>query len=205
MIFGYLRVSTADKQDFDRQLYLLNNSKYIIEERNLFYDKVSGKNIDNREQYQILKKIVRVGDTIVFTELSRLSRNYNQISEEMSYFKSIDVNLIFLDMPFLNSNGDCLTQQLINDICINLFSYVSQIERENTSKRIKQKLDSLKNSGVKLGRPTLSLSEEQKLIMDNYINKIDGITGKVAADSMGITLGSFYKQLKVYKDNNTIK
>lgn len=203
MIFAYLRVSTDDKQDFDRQLYILKNSGYSIEERNLFFDKKSGKDIDNREQYQILKKIVRSGDTIVFTELSRFSRNYNQIAAEMAYFKSLEVKLIFLDMPFLSNNTDDLTQQLITDICINLFSYVAEQERLNTSKRIKQKLDSLKENGTKLGRPSILLSDEQKFVLDDYINKVDNITCKVAAQKMNITLGSFYKQLKIYRQQKS--
>lgn len=203
MIFAYLRVSTDDKQDFDRQLYILKNSGYCIEERNLFFDKKSGKDICNREQYQILKKIVRAGDIIVCTELSRFSRNYNQIAAEMAYFKSLGVKLIFLDMPFLNNNADDLTQQLITDICINLFSYVAEQERLNTSKRIKQKLNSLKENGTKLGRPSIILSAEQKFILDDYINKVGNITGKEAAQKMHITLGSFYKQLKIYKNEKS--
>ena len=199
MVFAYMRVSTTDKQDFDRQIYILNNSGYEISERNIFCDKSTGKNID-RDQYQLLKKIVREGDTIVFTELARFSRNYNEISSEMLYFQDAKVKLIFLDMPFLNTDSDDLTQQLINDVCIKLFAYVAQIERENTSKRIKQKLTSMKESGIELGRPKLILSDEQEIILDQYINKYpEQTTAKEAARRMGININSFYKQLRLYK------
>lgn len=205
MNFGYLRVSTQEHQDFERQLHILNESGYEIEERNLFYDKVSGKSTENREQYQIIRKIVRNGDTVVFTELSRFSRNYNQIAEEMLYFKNLNVRLVFLDMPFLNSDSDDLTQQLISDICIKLFAYVAQTERENTSKRIKQKLDSMKAAGIKLGRPAIHLNEEQIVIMEQYISRVpEPLAGKVAAQLSGLNINSFYKQLRLYKQSKKL-
>lgn len=205
MNFGYLRVSTADKQDFERQLYLLNDSEYDIPERNLFSDKLSGKDTENREQYQLLRKIVRGGDTIVFTELARFSRNYEQIASEMAYFKSLNVKLVFLDMPFLNSDSDDLTQQLISDICIKLFAYVAQTERENTSKRIKQKLDSMKKAGIKLGRPAIILNQEQISVMEQYLTHVpEPLSGKTAASLSGLNINSFYKQLRLYKQSKKL-
>ena len=120
MQFAYLRVSTQDKQDFDRQLYVLQTSGYDIPERNIFCDKATGKNID-REKYQLLKKIVRAGDSIIFPELARFSRNYDEIASEMLYFQQADVRLVFLDMPYLNTDTNDLTQRLITDITIKLF------------------------------------------------------------------------------------
>jgi len=200
MVFAYMRVSTTDKQDFDRQIYILNNCGYEISERNIYYDKLSGKEAKDREQYQILKKITRKDDIIIFPELSRFSRNYDQIAQEMAYFKNEGIKLIFLDMPFLSNCGDDLAQKLISDICIKLFSYVAEQERINTAKRIKQKLTSMKEAGVELGRPKLVLNEEQLKIMEQYINKYpEYITAKEASEKMGININSFYKQLRLYK------
>lgn len=199
MTFGYIRVST-DSQNFDRQYYALKNSGYEIEERNIFCDKKTGKDFE-REQYLILKKIVRVGDTVIFPELSRFSRKYKQIAEEMEYFKNIGVKLIFLDMPFLNIDSDDLTQQLIADICIKLFSYVAEQERINTSKRIKEKLTSMKASGIKLGRPQIILNHEQIEVMQHYIDQYpEKLSAKEAANRMGLNINSFYKQLRLYKE-----
>lgn len=199
MIFGYIRVST-DSQNFERQYYALKNCDYEIEERNIFCDKKTGKDFD-REQYQILKKIVRAGDTVVFPELSRFSRKYNEIADEMKCFQDAGVGLIFLDMPFLNIASDDLTQQLIADICIKLFSYVAEQERINTSKRIKEKLSAMKQAGVQLGRPKIILTYEQIQIMQQYIDQYPvKMSAKETADKMGININSFYKQLRLYKN-----
>lgn len=199
MQFAYLRVSTQDKQDFDRQLYVLQTSGYDIPDRNIFCDRSTGKNTD-REQYQLLKKIVRPGDSIVFTELARFSRNYKEIAVEMLYFQQTEVRLIFLDMPYLNTDTNDLTQQLITDITIKLFSYVAQIERENISKRIKQKLDSMKQEGVKLGRPAIVLNPEQTEILEVYILKKEGCkSSKETAEAMGLKIDTFFKIVRKYR------
>ena len=199
MIFGYIRVST-DSQNFERQYYALKNCDYEIEERNILCDKKTGKDFD-REQYQILKKIVRAGDTVVFPELSRFSRKYNEIADEMKYFQDAGVVLIFLDMPFLSIASDDLTQQLIADICIKLFSYVAEQERINTSKRIKEKLSAMKQAGIQLGRPKIILTYEQIQIMQQYIDQYPvKMSAKETADKMGININSFYKQLRLYKN-----
>lgn len=204
MQFAYLRVSTQDKQDFDRQLYVLRTSGYDIPERNIFCDRATGKNTD-REQYQLLKKIVRQGDVIVLPELARFSRNYNEIASEMLYFQQAEVKLIFLDMPYLNTETNDLTQQLITDITIKLFSYVAQIERENISKRIKQKLDSMKQDGIKLGRPAIILSPEQTAILEIYVLKKEGCkTSRETAEDMGLKIDTFFKIVRKYRQEHNI-
>ncbi|PEV91882.1 integrase, partial [Bacillus cereus] len=71
--FGYIRVSSKDQKE-DRQI-----KKMIakgIDERDLFIDKVSGKDFE-RPRYQILKQMVREGDMVVFDSITRMGRNMN--------------------------------------------------------------------------------------------------------------------------------
>ncbi len=42
-----------------------------------------------RENYQMLKRLVRTGDTIVFDSLTRLERNMNDILEKFRYYEKI--------------------------------------------------------------------------------------------------------------------
>ncbi|PGE74737.1 integrase, partial [Bacillus pseudomycoides] len=76
-IFGYVRVSSKDQNE-ERQIQ--NMKDLGIEERDIFIDKESGKNME-RENYQMLKRLVRTGDTIVFDSLTRLGRNMNDTLE----------------------------------------------------------------------------------------------------------------------------
>ncbi|PEK05713.1 integrase, partial [Bacillus pseudomycoides] len=53
--FGYVRVSSKDQNE-ERQIQ--NMKDLGIEERDIFIDKESGKNME-RENYQMLKRLVR--------------------------------------------------------------------------------------------------------------------------------------------------
>ena len=64
--FGYVRVSSKDQNE-ERQIQNVKNLG--IEERDIFIDKESGKNME-RENYKMLKRLVRTGDTIVFDSLT---------------------------------------------------------------------------------------------------------------------------------------
>ncbi|MBJ3791840.1 recombinase family protein, partial [Bacillus sp. OA1] len=73
--FGYVRVSGKDQNE-ERQI---RNMKDLgIEDRDIFIDKQSDRNIQ-RENYQMLKRLARTGDTIVFDSLTRLGRSMNDV------------------------------------------------------------------------------------------------------------------------------
>ena len=109
-IFGYCRVS-SNSQNLSRQLEELK--KQGIDDRDIFCDKQSGKDF-NREQYILLKKMVRSGDCIIVTELDRFGRNMNEIKEELHYFTQNEVEVKILDLPLLSGTG--LETKFINGI-----------------------------------------------------------------------------------------
>ena len=70
MLYGYARVSSRE-QNLERQITALLDAGVI--ERNIFKEKRSGKNF-KREEYQNLLNTLKVGDTLIITELDRLGR-----------------------------------------------------------------------------------------------------------------------------------
>ena len=95
-IFGYGRVSSKE-QNLDRQIIALR--KYVEPDK-ILTDKASGKNLD-REAYKALKGALglRPGDTLYITSLDRLSRNKNEIKQELQWFKDNKIRLKILDLP----------------------------------------------------------------------------------------------------------
>ena len=77
-IFGYVRVSSKEQNE-DRQLIAFK--EFGIDERDIYIDKQSGKDF-NREQYNVLKHILRENDVLVIKSIDRLGRNYNMIIDE---------------------------------------------------------------------------------------------------------------------------
>lgn len=77
-IFGYARVSTRDQNE-DRQLIALDKAK--VPAKNIYVDKVSGKDFD-RTQYRKMLKRLKKDDLLFIKSIDRLGRNYGEILEQ---------------------------------------------------------------------------------------------------------------------------
>ena len=82
-VYSYMRISTDEErglQKFTRQESALqryakeNNIEYLLE----FKEDKSGKNFTDRKQWQKLESIVQAGDTIVFKDICRFTRQAEQ-------------------------------------------------------------------------------------------------------------------------------
>ncbi|SDI44948.1 Resolvase, N terminal domain, partial [Alteribacillus persepolensis] len=91
---GYIRVSSKDQNE-ERQIAAMK--EHGINERDIFMDKVSGKDFQ-RENYQLLKRILRKGDVLYIHSLDRFGRNKNEIVEEWNDItKNIQADIVVLD------------------------------------------------------------------------------------------------------------
>lgn len=77
-IYGYVRVSSADQNE-DRQMLALG--KQSIAEKNIYIDKLSGKDF-NRPAYKKLIKKLKSGDLLYILSIDRLGRNYEEIRNQ---------------------------------------------------------------------------------------------------------------------------
>ena len=156
--YGYIRVSTTD-QNIARQYQEL--IKWGILEKNIFTDKLSGKDFE-RPAYQKLRKKIKTGDVLVVKSIDRLGRNYEEIQKEWRYItKDIKADIVIIDMPILDTrtNKD-LIGTLISDIVLQLLSYVAQAEREYIKQRQAEGIAIAKSQGKHLGRPFKPYPEE---------------------------------------------
>ena len=117
-IMGYARVSSAE-QSLARQLVELK--KYVPEE-NIVTDKQSGKDL-NRPGYQALKGALglRRGDVLVIKSLDRLSRNKQEMKQELQWFKEHGIRLKVIDLPTTMIQFDA-GQEWIQDMVNNNFA-----------------------------------------------------------------------------------
>ena len=90
MKYGYIRVSTAE-QNLARQMEQM--LKRGIPENCIFKEKKSGKDLE-REELQKLLSIVRKGDSITVTEISRFGRNMRDIINVVYDLESKGVNIV---------------------------------------------------------------------------------------------------------------
>lgn len=190
-IYGYVRVSSKDQCE-DRQLLALK--EFGVVERNIYTDKISGKNF-NRAQYHRLMKKLKQGDVVVILSIDRLGRNYDEIQNQWRIItKEKQADIVVLDMPLLDtrkSQNNDLTGTFIADLVLQILAYVAQIERENIKQRQKEGIHAAKCRGVQFGRP-------RKNIPDNF-DDVKGkwekseINSRQAAQILGISQNTFLR------------
>lgn len=193
-IFGYARVSSKDQNEA-RQLEAFKD--YGIEDRDIYIDKKSGKDFE-REQYQVLKKILRENDLLVIHSIDRLGRNYEMIVNEWKYItKNIKADIVVLDMPLLDTRQKKdLLGTFINDLILGLLSYVAQTEREKIKTRQRQGIDIALANGVKFGRPKINKPDNFDEVINNWKNK--EITAREAMKLLDLKPNTFYNMTKDY-------
>lgn len=98
-VYGYCRVSTK-KQELSRQI---NNIQKTASDSIIFSDKFTGTTL-NRPQWAKLMKRVKAGDTIIFDEVSRMSRDAEQGFQIYEKLFNAGVNLVFLKEPQINTD-----------------------------------------------------------------------------------------------------
>ena len=86
MNYGYGRCSTNEKQqDITRQIRELK--KQGVDEENIYFEYASGVKED-RIQLKKLLATVKNGDTIISTEVSRITRSTKQLCEIIEFAKN---------------------------------------------------------------------------------------------------------------------
>lgn len=189
MNYGYIRVSSSD-QKIDRQL--IEIKKLNIPEKNIFIDHQSGKNFD-RKNYQILRTKLQKDDVVYIKSIDRLGRNYEMIIDEWKYLTHVKkVIIIVLDMPLLNFDfNDKLVSAFVNDIVLQLLSFVAQRERENTKERQREGIAAAKLRGVVFGRPRLKISSDFEKLVKEYSKKEK--TLKDVCSELQMSRSAFYR------------
>ena len=96
--YGYCRISTPD-QSLDRQA---RNIKKLYSDAILVQEAYTGRKMD-RPRWSRLYKMVKNGDTIIFDEVSRMSRDAEEGFQAYQDLFERGVNLVFLKEPHLNT------------------------------------------------------------------------------------------------------
>ena len=193
-IFGYVRVSSKEQNE-DRQLIAFK--EFGIDERDIYIDKQSGKDF-NREQYNVLKHILRENDVLVIKSIDRLGRNYNMIIDEWKVItKNIKADIVVLDMPLLDTrNNKDLLGTFISDLILQILSYVAEQERTFIKQRQKEGISTAMNKGIKFGRPTIEKPQNYDIVVSKWKNK--EIRTKEAIEQLGLKPSTFYNMVNKY-------
>lgn len=187
MTYGYIRVSTRE-QNPQRQYQSLEEAG--VGSRNIYLDRVSGKDFDRPAYRKMLARLKR-GDLVIVKSIDRLGRNYEEILEQWRIItKEKETGIVVLDMPLLDTRYDRdLTGTLIADIVLQLLSYVAQTERELIRQRQAEGIATARQQGVKFGRRPMKRPPEYERLKAQWRN--GEISARSAAQRLGVTHRTF--------------
>lgn len=189
-VYGYVRVSTKEQCE-DRQLIALK--EFPVADKNIFMDKLSGKDF-NRPRYRRLLKKLKPGDVLVVKSIDRLGRDYEEILNQWRIItKEKKADIVVLDMPLLDTRqtGRNLTGTFVADLVLQILSYVAQTERENIHQRQMEGIAAAKRRGVRFGRPRKPIPDAFYLLKTEW--EMKKITSREAARQLDISQDTFLR------------
>lgn len=201
-VFAYLRVS-SDSQNINRQDFAIKeyckNNNIIIKDEDIFTDYFSGKDF-SRPAYEILRRCIRSGDTLIVKELDRLGRNKLEVKEELQFFKKNNIRIKILDIP--TTLIDLPKEQswifdMINNILIEVMASVAEEERVKIKQRQREGIEAARQNGGNLGRPKIKLPNNFSEVYNSW--KAGNITAIEAANVLGLKKRTFYIKVKEFE------
>ena len=206
-VFHYLRVSTKCQNE-SRQVEAMKNWDIENNVTNAIdlIDKSTGTNT-NREQLQLLLKVIGEGDLVVIKSIDRLSRNYKECKQLWEQIISKGADIVVIDMPMLDTRQyKDLLGSFISDLILSVLGYVAEQETEFRKQRQLEGIASMpivdgkkvsKKTNRPIGRPKAEFPKDWEEQYNTW--KAGKQTAKVTMENLGLRKNTFYKLVKEHE------
>lgn len=192
MIFGYARCSTNEQiQDINRQVRELKQLGATDE--TIFKEYESGMK-ENRAELNKLLKAVKNGDTIISTEVSRITRSTKQLCDIIEFAKERHIKLVLGTFIV-----DC-TKELdpMTEGMLKMMGVFSELERNIISQRVKSGMANAKAKGKVIGRPVTTEDDIPSVFYKHYPKYKKGeINKKEFSRLCSVSYPTIYKYLSI--------
>lgn len=192
-VYGYWRCSTTE-QDQQRQVLALKQAGC----NEILGDKITGtSDWSSRPQLQRCLDLIQAGDTLVISELSRLSRSFmgmvNQVSDLLErgiHIKTLDGRLDTSAMP-----------AEITMLIVSILGYAASQELDQIKSRTAEGRAVARARGVKFGRKRTYTSYQADEVVRKHN---DGNGMGTIAKSVGMSRSMVQRILREHKQNQLL-
>ena len=192
-IYGFARCSLAEErgQDINRQVRELKSAgaEEIVLEREHGDAKVK-KNLD------MLLQTAEAGDTIITTEVSRLSRSTQQLCEIINIIKEKRMRLVILG----SITVDCRDGQIdpMSQAFIQISAVFAELELSILRARVRSGMANAAAKGKQIGRPQTTKEDIPAIFYKHYPAYVAGkLNVSELARVCGLSRPTVYKYLKL--------
>lgn len=201
-VYGYARCSTNEnRQDVKRQVYEMMD-KYDVPKSNIYFEYASGAKAERKVFLKLLSQL-QEKDTLISSEVSRLTRSTKQLCEVLEIAKEKKLKLIIGDFVVDCSKGEL--DPMTNGMLM-MMGVFAEMERNMTRARIKSGLEYAKENGVVLGRPTTGYEDLPNAFLKHYPktqlpkDNPNRLSVPQIAKLCGISKQTAYKYKEIYDD-----
>ena len=192
MIYGYARCSTSEKeQDINRQVRELKHQGAV--DKTIYREYESGMKA-NRAELAKLLDVVHPGDTIIATEVSRITRSTKQLCDIIEFAKEKHIKLVLGSFIV-----DC-TKELdpMTEGMLKMMGVFAELERNMISQRVKSGMENAKAKGKAIGRPPVTMDGIPSIFFKHYPKYQKGeINKKEFSRLCNLSYPTIYKYLKI--------
>ena len=192
-IYGYARCSLAEErgQDIQRQVRELKaaGAQQIILEREHGDAKV-------KQNLEMLLQTVKAGDSIITTEVSRLSRSTQQLCEIIRIIQEKRLRLIILG----SITVDCRNGQIdpMSQAFIQMSGIFAELELSILRARVRSGMTNAREKGKQIGRPQTTKDDIPAIFYKHYLAFTAGkLNVSELARVCGLSRPTVYKYLRL--------
>ncbi len=196
MIYGYARCSTNEKmQDINRQIRELKQQGAT--DTTIYLEYESGMKADRAELKKLLD-IVQSGDTILATEVSRITRSTKQLCDIIELAKDKHIKLVLGSFVVdCSKELDPMTEGMLK-----MMGVFSELERNIISQRVKSGMENAKAKGKAIGRPSTTADDIPGIFYKHYPKYKKGeINKKEFSRLCNLSYPTVYKYLGIVESN----
>lgn len=193
VIYGYARCSLAEEkgQDINRQVRELKaaGAEEIVLEREHGDAKV-------KQNLEMLLDAAAAGDTIITTEVSRLSRSTHQLCEIINVVKEKRLRLIIIS----SITVDCRNGQIdpMSQAFIQMSGIFAELELSILRARVRSGMENAREKGKHIGRPQTKKDDIPAIFYKHYPAFVAGkLNVSELARVCGLSRPTVYKYLKM--------
>ena len=195
MIYGYARCSTNESmQDIDRQIRELKQQG--AKDKTIYREYESGTKT-NRAELQKLLDIVKPGDTILATEVSRITRSTKQLCDIIELAKNRKIKLVLGSFVVdCRKELDPMTEGMLK-----MMGVFAELERNMISQRVKSGMENAKSKGKAIGRPADTADDIPAIFYRHYPKYQKGeINKKEFSRLCSLSYPTIYKYLRIVEE-----